>query len=162
MASRASLHPLAMEVPGANFPELKKIGADRYVLAFDASVDETARWSFAAPVGITPNITLVAHGFMASATSGNVVLAASLEAVTPGDAINLNSASSFDTANTSPATAVPGSTGNPFTVTVAVTNNDSIAAGDWVRIQFSRAATNGSDTAAGDYYLEGIELKDTA
>jgi hypothetical protein len=160
--SRASLSPLSAEFPSAaGFPELKRVN-DRFVLAFDAAADETARWTFLAPQGMVLPLTLLAHGIMASATTGAVVLQAAVECITPGDALDLDSATSFDTPNTSSATTVPATAGQLFTISITLTNNDSIATGDLVRLSLNRDADNAGDTAAGDYDFLQAEIRDFA
>jgi hypothetical protein len=47
-------------------------------------------------------------------------------------------------------------------VTIPLTNNDGIAAGDMVRLGIKRLGTAGGDTAAGDYFLTGVEFRDSA
>ena len=99
---------------------------------------------------------------MASAVSGNVVWRAQIEAVSDGDALNLASATSFDTANSSGAIAVPGTAGYIKQCTITLTNADGIVAADYYRISIDRDAANASDTASGDAYLLAFELRDAA
>lgn len=161
MATRANLSPFAAEFPATNFPQLLPVNG-RPALAFDASASESAYWTFPAPAGITGTLTLVLSFTMASATSGNVIMQASVEAITDGDTTNLASSTSFDTANSTAATAVPGTAGYLKQVTVTLTNADSIVAGDYVRIAVTRDAANVGDTATGDLYLFTAEFRDTA
>ena len=161
MATRAILLPEAAHYPASNFPQLTQIN-QRPVLAFDAATDETAYWTLIAPQGLSGAQTLVITYAMASATSGNVVLAAAVEAVSDGDAADLDATTSFDTVNTSSATAVPGTAGQIDQISITLTNADSMAAADYVRIAISRDADNASDTAAGDLYLLAAEWRDSA
>jgi len=134
-------------------------GARPY-LAFDAATDEAAYFTFVAPVGITTPLSAVITYAMASATSGNVILDATLEAISDGDTLDTDSSESLDTANTSSATAVPGTAGYIDQVSITLTNNDSIAAGDLCRLRIRRVGSNGSDTATGDLLLLAVELRD--
>jgi len=45
-------------------------------------------------------------------------------------------------------------------VSITLTNADSVAAGDYVRIAINRDADNGSDTATGDAYLLAVEVRE--
>jgi len=161
MATRFVGLPHGAEFPSSNFPQLTQIN-QRPVLAFDAATDETAYWTDVAPQGLTGTITLLIYYVMASATSGNVIFQAQLEAVTDGDATDLDATTSFDTANSSATTAVPGTAGYIDVVSITMTNADSLAAGDYYRISVNRDANNASDTASGDAYVLAIELRDAA
>lgn len=160
MATRAILLPEAAHFPASNFPALT-VANRRPVLAFDAGTDETCYWTLVAPQGLTGALTLVLNCIAASATTGAVYFQAAVEAVTPADAVDLDAGTSFDTANSGNAT-VAGTAGYLFTVSITLTNADSAAAGDYVRIALNRDADNASDTAAGDIYLLSAELRDAA
>ena len=162
MATRAILSPLAAEFPASNFPELRKVN-DRPVLAFDAATDESAYWSLVAPQGLTGTQVCVITYMMASATSGACRWQVAVEAVTDGDAVDLDATTSFDTANSGGAT-VPGTAGHIDQLSVTLTNNDSSAAADYYRIRINRDAdgTSGTDDAAGDAYLLVAEWRDAA
>lgn len=133
----------------------------RKALAYDASAVEIAAVDFVAPQGLVTPLTVVLTFAMAAATTGNVVLGAAIEAVSDGDSLDLDSATSFDTNNASAATAVPATAGFPKQVSITLTNNDSIAAGDKCRLRIQRDGAAGTDTAAGDLYLTDVELRDS-
>jgi len=160
MATRFVGDPLGAHFPASNAPALTLVNR-RPVLAFDAATDETAYWTFVAPQGWTGTVTLVLSYIMASATSGSLYWQAQLEAVTAGDAVDLDSATSFDTANSGNGT-VPATAGYMQQISITMTNADSIAAGDLVRLSVNRDADNASDTAAGDAYLISVEIRDGA
>lgn len=160
MATRAILTPFAAEFPATNFPQLQLVNR-RPVLSFDESTDETAYWTFVAPQGLTGTLTAIVHYIMASATSGAVYFQAALEAITPGDADDLDAATSFDSANSGNGT-VPGTAGYEKSISITLTNADSIAAGDLVRLSLNRDADNASDTATGDCHVLAVELRDGA
>ena len=160
MASRFHLTPYCAELAGlANYPQLTTVNGIP-VLAYDASTNESAVWSVRLPVGWTGTPTLVVQGFMASATTGDIDLDGQVMAVTPGDALDLDSASSYDAVNSTDNTVVPATAGYLFSVTITLTNFDGGAAGDWVRLMLTRDAA--SDTAAGDLYVVGATLGDAA
>jgi hypothetical protein len=158
--TRAILTPESAHFPASNFPQLA-LSNSRPVLAFDADTDETAYWTLIAPQGLTGTMTLVLSCAAASATTGSVYFQAAVEAITPADAVDTDATTSFDTANSGNA-AVPGTAGYLFSISITLTNADSVAASDYVRIAINRDADNGSDTAAGDIYLLAAELRDAA
>lgn len=160
MATRAILNPEAAHYPTSNFPAHIRVN-NRPVLAFDAATDETCYWTFIAPQGLTGTITVLVHYIMASATTGSVYFQAALEAITPGDAVDLDATTSFDTANSGNGT-VPGTAGYEQSISITMTNADSIAAGDLVRLSLNRDADNASDTATGDAYVLAVEFRDAA
>lgn len=134
-------------------------GARPY-LAFDAAADEACYFTFIAPQGLTAPLTAILTYAMASATSGNVICDAALEAISDGDALDTDASESLDTTNTSSATAVPGTAGYIDQLSITLTNNDGIAAGDLCRLRVRRVGSNGSDTATGDLQLLAVELRD--
>lgn len=162
MATRFVFGPLAAEFPTSNFPQLLVTNA-RPVLAFDASTDETCYWSGIAPQGLTGTLTAVVTYMMASATSGKVDFEVSIEAVTDGDATDLDATTSFDTANTITAPTVPGTAGYIDQFSCTLTNADSLAAADYFRLRLMRDADDATnDTASGDCYVLAVELRDAA
>jgi hypothetical protein len=162
MATRYVFTPGAAEFPASNFPQLMLVNR-RPVLAFDASTAETCQWTAIAPVGLTGTLTAVVHYMMASATSGKIDFTGAIEAVTPGDSVDLDAGDSFDTANAITAPTVPSTAGYESSFTITLTNQDSIAAGDYFRLQLTRDATDATnDTAAGDCYVLSVEFRDGA
>lgn len=163
MSTRAIFIPISAELPASAYPELKRDGQDRFSLAFDAATDENVYWTGIAPQGFTGAVTVVVTYRMASAVSGDVRFQAALEAISDGDALDTDSASSFDTDNSAGAT-VPGTAGYIDQVSVTMTNADSIAAGDLFRLRLRRDAdgTSGTDDATGDCEVLAVELRDAA
>lgn len=162
MATRFNFLPGDAEPADTNFPPFMRVNS-RPVLAFDASADETCYWTRIAPQGLTGTLTAVVTYMMASATSGKVDFEVSIEAVTDGDATDLDATTSFDTANTITAPTVPGTAGHIDQFSCTLTNADSIAAGDYFRLRLMRDADDATnDTAAGDCYVLAVELRDAA
>jgi hypothetical protein len=163
MATRFVFLPTAAEFPASNFAPLTLVN-QRPVLAFDAGTDETAYWTGVAPQGLAGALTVVITYMMASATSGTVGLQASLEAVSDGDTTDLDAGTSFDSANSSASTTVPGTAGYIDQISITLTNADSIAAGDYFRLAINRDADGSAitDSATGDLYLLAVELRDAA
>jgi len=161
MATRLILTPLAGEFPASNFPQLT-LSNRRPVLAFDASTSETAYWTLVAPQGLTGTITAVIYYAMASATTGGVAFDVALEAITSGDATDTDAATSFDTVNAGNDGTVPGTAGYMEQLTITLTNADSIAAADLVRVSVARDVADAADTATGDCYVLAVEIRDAA
>lgn len=161
MATRATFTPYAAEFPSTAFPQLT-LSNRRPVLAFDAVTQETCQWTGIAAQGFTGTVTAVISYIMATATANLVDFEVSLEAVTDGDATDLDAVDSFDTVNSANAT-VPGTAGHIGQLSVTLTNADSIAAGDYFRLKVSRDADDATnDTATGDCHVLSVELRDAA
>lgn len=161
MTTRAIFTPLSAEFPSSNFPQLTQANR-RPVLGFDATTSETAYWTGIAPQGLTGTLTLVITYMMASAVSGGVAFDAALEAVSDGDATDLDAGTSFDTVNAGNDAAVPGTAGYIGQISITLTNADAIAAGDYFRLSLARDVADAADTASGDCYVLGVELRDAA
>ncbi len=157
MATRFVLMPGSAEFPSANFPQLTVSNTTERRLCL-----ETCAWTVVAPAGWTGTVTAVVSYAMASATSGGVAFEVLLEALTTGDAIDTDSATSYDTANTGTDAAVPGTAGYMEQVSITCTNADSAAAADLLRIALRRATGNAADTAAGDALVFSLEVRDAA
>ena len=125
--------------------------------AFDASTEEQCMWSFRMPADYASDPVLKVQYKMAAATSGNVIIEGRIAAVSDGDSQDVD-AKAFGTANTSSATAVPGTAGHIDEISLTMTNADSVAAGDFVILYLNRDAANGSDTATGDMEVVGVAL----
>ena len=112
-------------------------GAYRSSLAFDSVISEKCRSVAFRMPSFTGTLTLKVRFAIASIT-GNVQFRAAVEAITTGDALNVNTTLSFDTANNSGSVSVPTATFNPKDFSITLANNDSVAAGDEVTITRSR------------------------
>ncbi len=160
----AYLTPGGAETKTTTFPapgRSSDASGARPYLAFDAAADEAAYWTCRVPVGFTSPFTAVIDYAAASATSNAVVFDVAVEAVTSGDASpDTDAAESLDTVNTATADTVPATAGLFKQVSVALTNGDSAAAGDMVRFRLRRVGSSGSDTATGDIFVFGVEIKD--
>lgn len=163
MASRFVGLPESAHFPASTFPQLTQVN-QRPALAFDAATDEYAFWSDVAPQGLTGALTLIITYCMASATSGTVGLQAQVEAISDGDATDIDAGTSWSSANNSASTTVPGTAGYIDQVSITLSNDDGIAAGDLYRISVNRDADSSAitDNATGDLLLLSIELRDAA
>ncbi len=159
----AFLTPGGAETKTSTFPapgRSSDASGARPYLAYDAGTDEAAYWTLAVPQGFTSPFTAVISYAMASATSNAVVWDVTVEAITSADSMDTDSSESLDTANTASADTVPATAGHLKQVSVALSNGDSAAAADYVRIRVRRVGSSGSDTATGDAFLFGVELRD--
>lgn len=120
-------------------------------LAFDASSEEWATWSFRMPADYASAPVMKVQWKATSATTGGVVWDARISATSSGDSVDVD-AQDFDSANTATGTA-PATAGYLLETSITLTNADSVAAGDFVVVRLARAAADGSDTATGDAEL---------
>jgi hypothetical protein len=164
MSTRAILTPYAAEFPSTGYPQLQVIHTTvrRPVLAFDATSQETCYWTLIAPQGLTGTLTLVVTYCMASATTGGVSFDASVEAISDGDALDVDAAESVDAVNNADVATVPGTAGHIDQLSITLTNKDSVVAGDLLRIILQRAPSDAADTATGDCQVLNCELRDAA
>lgn len=146
-------------IPPASAHPDRGIQQSRPFWAFDDTTVETLRSKAAQMPQRYNGGTIKADVLyiMASATSGAVDIEISVEAVTEADALDLDSAESFATANAVTDT-VPTTAGHLGIATVTLTNADSVAVGDMVRFKLERDADDAADTAAGDLRLIGISI----
>lgn len=157
MATRFVFTPAENEV--YNAPPLMDAVQGRPVLSGPDGVSVQWVWTFVAPQGLTSPYTLVVHGIATG--SGNLNLYAYLEAITPGDALQLHTGVSWGSDNIL-ALAVPATSGYLFTVTIPLTNDDSVAPGDLVRLMIDRSPGDAADTLAGTFSLLAAEFRDSA
>jgi len=159
-----SLGAAALLADATNGPEFGVV-QNRLYAAYDDTTTETAYTDeLVCPAAYTGSGTLKADVYyiMASATSGTVEWEIAVEAITDGDATDLDAGSSFDTVNTGTAT-VPGTAGYLDVISVTLTNKDSIAAGDLFRLSVARDADDGTnDTATGDARILAIVIREEA
>jgi hypothetical protein len=159
LTPQASIAPLS-GVNAAALQLIESSGAGTakpviYELLFDAATDEGRMWTFRCP-NVPAAAPILKFSFrMVSATSGNVVFAAQIAAIS--DADTSVSAKVFASAN-SATVAVPGAANTQKEATITLTNADSIAKADWVCLILFRDADNGSDTATGDCAVNALEF----
>lgn len=149
--------------PASNHADQGVIQQRRY-MAFDAAtVENMISKALQMPANYAGGVVKVDVLYaMASATSGNVDFEASVEAITPADAVDTDSASSFDTANGANQT-VPGTAGYLGKLSISLTNKDGVAAGDMFRIKLERDADDGTnDTATGDARVYAVTVYEEA
>ena len=129
-------------------------------LLFDAGTVEHAVWQFRMPANYASALVAKIQYTMASATTGKVDFEVSVMAVTDAEAQDLD-ADSYDSVNAANAT-VPGTAGYLDEISITLTNADSVAVGDYVRIKLERDADDGTDdTAAGDCEVRNFVVEYT-
>jgi len=131
-------------------------------LVFDPNVIQSCRW--------TKNLdddygagTLYADVFfhMDIAEANEVQFTMEIMAYTPGtDSADFDT-DSFDTANEGAATTVAATAGRLYKQIITLSNDDSLAAGDILRLQLSRDATDGTnDDAVGFALVTNVVIRE--
>lgn len=111
------------------------------------------------PENFASSLTAKLQYTMASATSGKVDLEVEVQAISDGDAVDVDTAS-FDTENeVAGGTTVPGTAGYLDEISILLSNDDGVAAGDLVYIRVNRDHDSGDDTASGDCEIRAISLE---
>jgi len=164
----ATIRPTDMvgtELAGATTPTYPTVDADsgRFYVPFDDGDHEGVLINLGQmPRRFNPALTTKAR-FVVSIDdddtgSPGVVLCVQVEAITPdSDNIDMQSDTSFDTANTGIA-SIPGNAKDPFTVEVTLTNIDNAAVGDEVRLVVYRDHDHASDTGVGDLWVHSLSI----
>jgi len=132
-------------------------GEGGWKLLFDDTTDEGAVWQFIMPSDYdsADAITATIIYSMASAIANEVEFEVNVMAVADGEQLNT---ASFDTTNVGSVT-VPVTAGLQDTVTITLTNKDSVAAEEMVFIQLSTDANDATnDDATGDREVYGLKL----
>lgn len=128
-------------------------------LLFDDTTPEGVYFQFRMPSDFSSAPVLKLVYSMVSATTGTIEFEVSVWAATDGEDVDTES---YDTVNNGTET-VPGTAGLSSDLSVTLTNADSLAAGDLVRIKLFRDADDGTnDTATGDLELRAATLEYTA
>lgn len=130
-------------------------------LLFDATTSQSAIWQFIMPQSYGSTLIVRIQFSMNTVQSGTngVVWRAYVAAITPGDSQDINT-KTFSSANSGTKTLANNqAAGYVVELTITMTNQDSLAAGDIVMIKLDRDAASGSDTATGDAELVGFALE---
>lgn len=153
-----------LPVLGCSFDATNPPGIDyssgRPKLLFDDTTPEIAYWVFRMPSNYASAPVAKIQYSMASATADDVEFEVSVMAVTDADSQDMDS-DSYDTANSGSAT-VPGTAGYLDEISIALSNADSVAAGDYVAIRLARDADDATnDDATGDAEVWAFSLEYT-
>lgn len=154
------LDPGAAQFLSTAFPGIVKNGTNFPVvgLAYDAAAEEAAFWGFAATNYASGNLTVTIYWYADTATSGDVVWAAQLAAITANTDTQDVETKTLATANTATDTHL-GTTGQRLhSIPITVSNLDSVAIDDLAWIRIARQAAAGGDTMAGDAIVAGVTV----
>ena len=129
-------------------------------LLFDADTSEFCYWQFRMPQNYASALTAKIQYSMASGVANEVEFQVNVMAVSDADAQDLD-AESYDADNVGSAT-VPGTAGYMDEISITLTNADSLAAGDLVRIRLTTDADDAvNDDATGDREVWAVSLEYT-
>lgn len=150
-----------LPIVAGDLPAIIDVINGRPVLAFIDGAAESVAISEAVnmPQAYAGGVPTAVLSLFTAATANELQLEVQVEAVTSGDATDLDSTTSFDTANTATPT-VPATAGHLFQVSITLTNRDSVAAGDMVRFLVRRDSDHANDDAAATMYLVSMEIRE--
>jgi hypothetical protein len=151
----------AAELRSTAFPQLIRVDGTNIPVsgyAFDASTIESIYFDFPAVLYGSGNLTVWIDWYADTATSGVVRWGAAIAAITPDTDTQDVETDSLATQNTVDDTHL-GTTGQRLhRAIITVSNLDSIAANDDVRLQIQRVANNAADTMTGDAILTRVTV----
>lgn len=141
-------------------PATPKTFKGRLVWAFDDTAEEAiVSQPFAWPTAYASGaVTASVCVFMASDNTNDIAVDVFVEAVSSGDTIDLESATSWDSANSGTVSLSGTTAGDPVFLTITLANKDSVVAGDIVRIGIRRDCDSANDDATGDMYFSHVEI----
>lgn len=148
---------LANRPPASGFASLDLRG-EFVVLDFDAATNEKAQFNARVPTHYMGGAVEAAITWTStSGTSGNVKLRIELTRLAAG--ANLDSLPSPH-ASADVTAAAPAVAGNLVVTASGSLVVGNLAAGDLLRVQMTRLASDGADTMAGDCELVALELRE--
>lgn len=161
---RHQLLPAEAMFLGSEFPQFKKINGSNYpvdALFFDdggASTAEAAFWKLIADVYGSGSLQVDIYWYADTASSGNVKWNAQLAAITPDSDTQDIETDALATADYTVDSHL-GTTGQRLhRATIALSNLDSLAPGDFLTLKIARDADNAADTMSGDAAVVLVEL----
>lgn len=167
MATSSFYLPPELAAPGASaFPAfIKRDGtATGTGLAYDATTAETAFWKFNLPGYTTGNITCDVLWYSDTSTTSThgVVWQVAIAAITPSvDTSNVET-KAFATAQQGTSDIGSANAKILIKTTVAISNLDSVAAGDEVYMKITRLVSDGSDDMTGDAIMTSVRITYTS
>lgn len=161
MASKFFVPAAACEPRSSAIVEELDATRRRLVVRFGGAAGSNAYYTVIIPqdTNLSGDPSVVLY-WLSAGTANAVEWEVEVEAITPGDSVDLDAADSFDTTNAAAGATVPATAGFMTTTTIALTNRDSMAAGDHVRIRITRDGTNDSNND--NAYLSCWEFRDVA
>lgn len=143
--------PSLVRVNGTNFPVVS--------LAYDAAATETAYFKWVAIAYGSGNVTAKVGWYADTASSGDVRWEVALAAITPDTDTQDVETKAFATAHAFTDSHL-GTTGQRVhEASQAISNLDSIAAGDMCVLRVSRLGADAADTMTGDAQLLYVKLE---
>lgn len=151
----------AQLVVGDN-PFVFKVHEGRAVMQFD-DTDEAAGVSgeFTWPDAYTGTGTLKGDilYYTASDNTNDAAFDLFVEAKTPNsDTLDMEATDSWDTANSGTASVSGSTAGDPRTMTITLSNKDSVASGDSVRIGIRRDCDSANDDIVGNVFVAWVRI----
>lgn len=135
-----------------------------YRALYDATTDESLFWQFRMPADYASGLTAKIQFSMNStqAATRYIEWEVLVMAVTPGDAADIVT-DSYDTTNAANKDVSSLTAGYLVELSISLSNVDSLAAGDYIKIKLTRDAngTNGTDSATGDAEVVAFSLEYT-
>jgi hypothetical protein len=134
-------------------------GEANWRLLFDDMTDESCTWQFRMPANYSSGLTAKIQFSCASTQDGDLTAAfqVSVMAVTPDDAADIVT-DSYDTANAgTKALATDQTAGYLKELSIALTNADSVAASDYVKVKLNRDVSE--DDVVGDLEVVAFSLE---
>jgi hypothetical protein len=149
-------------VTAGDLPAVFDMINGRTVLAFIDGANESAAVTKGVhmPQAYAAGTLTAVLTLFSSAASNEFDLEVQVEAVTSGDAVDFDAATSFDTANAALSSTLSATAGTPGQHTITLTNNDSVAAGDMVRFLVRRDSDDAADDNTGTMYLVSMEIRE--
>lgn len=161
MATSTIILPVqSAKLPASNPAQIDG-GEVNWRLLFDDTTDESCTWQFRMPVNYASGLTAKLQFSCASTQTGELTAAfeVAVMAVTPDDAADIVT-DSYDTVNAgTKALANNQTTGYLKELSIALTNADSLAAGDYIKIKLNRDVS--ADDVVGDLEVVAFSLEYT-
>ncbi len=130
-------------------------------LLFDDDTPEIARWTFRMPENFASGLVMKLQYATAAVVAGTVSWEVFVMAHADAAAAAVD-AESYDAANPGTETVLDTTAGRLSEISIALSNDDSVAPGNWVTIRLEREADDATnDTATGDMELWNVSLEYT-
>lgn len=149
------LHPEQAQYLATAFPQYVKTNGTSFPvpgLAYDATTDEAAFWTFVAAQYGSGNITITVLWYADTGTTGNVVWEAQLSAITANTDTQDIETDGLATLNFVQDTHLGTTNQRLHGAVITLSNLDSLAANDYCTLRVARDAnsTSATDDMAGD------------
>lgn len=164
MATGTILLPLLAGVPDpTNPPAVNFTAANRPYLAFDSGTDELVLWTFRMPQDFASGLTakIIWSGAASTTATDTARWAVEVMALTPETDSVAADSDSFDTSNEADDDILGTTAKRPQEVSITLSNDDSVAAGDYVAVRLSRNADHANDDLGEDAWVWGVALEYT-